>query len=109
MAEIPFWGYKVARFGTSYNAEEDIIIFVPLGEDGEKFEEEAVAMDPDFIKIFLEQMMAEYEGIMNIRRSVRRAKKKGIPAKAVQDRYRAIVIAEDVDEALRMQSLEKEE
>ncbi len=106
---IPYWGYKVARFGTSYDAEDDIIIFIPISEDGEQFKEEAVAMDPDLAKIFLEQMMAEYPGIMDIRRSVRKAKKKGISAEVVQNRYRDIVIAEDVDEALRMQSMEDKE
>ncbi len=109
MPDIPFWGYKVVRFGTIYDAEDDIIIFVPLSKDGEELKEEAVAMDPDLTKMFLEQMMAEYSGIMDIRRSVRKAKKKGISAEVVQNRYRDIVIADDVDEALRMQSMEDKE
>lgn len=101
---VTFWGWKVNTFCFSYDAEEDIIVIIPIDEDSNQFEEAALAVDPDFYGHFLEKLQSEYKGIMDVRRSVLRAKKKGIPAEKVQDRYRAQVIAEDIDEALRIQS-----
>ena len=104
MPDIPFWGSAVVKFGTIYDPEEDVIIFVPLNTDGDQLADEALAMDPDYMGRLLELMGARYKGIMDVRRSVRRADRKGILAETVLARYEAQVIAEDVDEGLRIQS-----
>ena len=104
MPDIPFWGSAVVKFGTIYDPEEDVIIFVPFNTDGEEQLADALAMDPDHMGRLLELMGAGYKGIMDVRRSVRRAERKGILAETVLARYEAQVIAEDIDEGLRLQS-----
>lgn len=103
---IPFWGCEVDSIGSCYDPEGDVVILIPFDEDGKQFEEVAFAIDPDCMKRILKQMSAEYKGIMDVRRAVRKARKKGISAEEVLARFRAEVVADDIDEALRIQSRE---
>ncbi len=104
--QVTYWGWKVLNFSFSYDAEDDVIIIIPVDQNGNQFEDAGLAVDPDFYGHFLQKLQREYKGIMDVRRSVMKAKKRGLSTDMVQERYRAQVIAEDIDEALRIQSKE---
>ncbi len=104
--EVTYWGWKVSTFCFSYDAEDDVIVIIPVDKDGNQFDDAGLAVDPTLYGLWLTKLQNEYKAIMDIRRSSRRAKKKGISPDVVHNRYNAQVIAEDIDEALRIQSKE---
>ncbi len=104
--EVTYWGWKVNTFCFSYDVEDDVIVITPMDHNGNQFEDAGLAVDADSYGHFLKKLQQEYKAIMDIRRSAMKAKKRGLSTDMVTERYAAQVVAEDIDEALRIQSKE---
>lgn len=102
MADITLWTGEVYSFGYCYDDEDDIIVIIPLDENGEEIcEEKMLAVSAGMVGLFLEKMQADYKNIMDVRRGIRRGKEKGINPEVVHGRFRGQVLADDVDAFLR--------
>jgi hypothetical protein len=104
MADLVFWTSQVKGFRYSYISEDDVFVLCPMDDDGEEIDEEiGLVVEANMLGDFLSKIQWDYKAIMDIRRTLRKGRKKGVSEEVIKERYNGQAIADDLDHYYKRQ------
>lgn len=89
------------HFAKYYDADEDLYIFVPIDEDGEEWDDHALAIDSHAAQSYLLMIAEAISSLSKVRRIIRKAKQKRANLDVVMGRLSDSAIVDDLDQMLR--------